>query len=74
MSGCLSWRTDFPWDIKGKGEEKKMMLSESEMETILVMYRVVEAEGQESDTMVNLVGRIKKEKIKEKQRRKRSNG
>lgn len=43
-----------------------MMLSEGEMETILVMYRIVEAEGQESDTMVNLVGRIKEEKkIKE---------
>ena len=25
MSGCLSWRTDVPWDIKGKGEEKKMI-------------------------------------------------
>ena len=47
---------------KGKGEEKKMMPSEGEMDTILVMYEIVCAEGQESDTMANLVGRIKKEK------------
>ena len=59
---------------KGKGEEKKVIISEEEMETILVMYRVVEAEGQESDTMYYLTERIKKEKIIEKQRRKRSNG
>ena len=39
-----------------------MIISEEEMETILVMYRVVEAEGQESDNMINLVERIKKEK------------
>ena len=49
-----------------------MMLSEGEMETILVMYRIVEAEGQESDTMYYLVERIKKEKIIEKQRRRRN--
>ena len=48
-----------------------MMLSEGEMETILVMYRIVEAEGQESDTMVNLVGRIKKEKRRWKIKKKR---
>lgn len=34
------------------------------METILVMYRVVKAEGQESDTMRYLTERIKKEKRK----------
>ena len=39
-----------------------MIISKEEMETILVMYEVVCAEGQESDTMVNLVERIKKEK------------
>ena len=32
------------------------------METILVMYMLVRAEGQESNSMVNLVERIKKEK------------
>ena len=51
-----------------------MMLSEKEMDTILVMYEIVCAEGQESDTMYYLTKRIKKEKIIEKQRRKRSNG
>ena len=61
-------------DIKGKGEEKKMKLSEGEMDAILAMYDVATWEGQETDIMINLVERIKKEKIKEKQRRKRSNG
>ena len=39
-----------------------MDISEEEMETILVMYMLVRAEGQWTGTMVNLVERIKKEK------------
>ena len=49
--------------IKGKGKWK-MQISKEEMETILLMYRVVKAEGQESDTMRYLTERIKKEKRK----------
>ena len=48
-----------------------MEISNEEMETILVMYRVVEAEGQESDTMINLVKRIEKEKRRWKIKKKR---
>lgn len=39
-----------------------MEISKVEMETILVMYMLVRAEGQETNTMINLVERIKKEK------------
>ena len=48
-----------------------MMLTDEEMETILVMYRVVCAEGQESDIMVGLAKRIEKEKRKWKIKKKR---
>ena len=48
-----------------------MEISNEEMETILVMYRVVEAEGQESDTMINLVKRREKEKRRWKIKKKR---
>ena len=47
-----------------QGSTKQMQISKAEMETILVMYMVVRAEGQETNTMVNLVERIKKEKKK----------
>ena len=43
-------------------EEKKMQISKEEMKAILVMYRIVCAEGQESDIMVGLAKRIEKEK------------
>jgi len=39
-----------------------MIISEEEMETILVMYEIVCAEGQESDMMYHLNKRIEKEK------------
>ena len=42
-----------------------MIITEEEKDTILVMYEIVCAEGQESDTMVNLVERIKMEKKKD---------
>lgn len=43
-----------------------MELSEEEMDAILAMYEVATWEGQETDIMINLVERIKKEKkIKE---------
>ena len=48
-----------------------MKITEEEMEAILVMYRIVCAEGQESDIMVGLAKRIEKEKRKEKIRKKR---
>ena len=47
------------------------MINEGEMETILVMYRVVKAEGQESDIMVDLTKRIEKEKRRWKIKKKR---
>ena len=51
---------------------KKMIISNEEMEGILEMYRFVEGEGQETTSMYYLVKRIEKEKTKEKIRKKRS--
>lgn len=48
-----------------------MIISKEEMDTILVMYRVVCAEGQESDIMVDLAKRIEKEKRRWKIKKKR---
>ena len=42
--------------------KREMQISKEEMEAILVMYRIVCAEGQESDIMVGLAKRIEKEK------------
>ena len=39
-------------------------ITKKEMETILVMYMVVRAEGQETTSMANLVERIKNERWK----------
>ena len=49
---------------KGKGEEKKMQIDKEEMDAILAMYEVAICEGQETDAMIHLVERIKKEKPK----------
>lgn len=49
---------------KGKGEEQEMKIVKEEMDAILAMYEVATWEGQETDTMINLVERIKKEKKK----------
>ena len=48
-----------------------MIISKEEMEAILAMYRIVCAEGQESDIMVGLAKRIEKEKIRWKIKKKR---
>lgn len=48
-----------------------MIITEEEMEAILVMYRIVCAEGQESDIMVGLAKRIEKEKRRWKIKKKR---
>ena len=48
-----------------------MIISEEEMEAILVMYRIVCAEGQESDIMRDLAKRIEKEKRRWKIKKKR---
>jgi len=54
-----------------KGSGFAMIINKEEMETILVMYRVVCAEGQESDIMVAFAKRIEKEKRRWKMIKKR---
>ena len=50
---------------------KEVEISEEETETILVMYRIVCVEGQESEIMVGLAKRIEKEKRRWKLKKKR---
>ena len=56
---------------KERQAERKMIISNEEMEAISVMYRVVCAEGQESDSMRYLIKRIEKEKRRWKIKKKR---
>ena len=55
--------------VLNEGRKRKMQISKEEMEAILVMYRIVCAEGQESDIMVGLAKRIEKEKRRWKKKR-----
>ena len=57
--------------MTGENQGKGMQISKEEMEAILVMYRIVCAEGQESDIMVGLAKRIEKEKRRWKIKKKR---
>ena len=50
--------------LEQESKVNKMEISKEERGTILEMYDVVCGEGQESNIMVNLVRRIKKEKNK----------
>ena len=51
-------------ELSEYGLKTKMKINEKEMDDILAMYEVTTCEGQETDTMINLVKRIKKEKEK----------
>lgn len=44
----------------------ELKIIEEEMDAILAMYEVATWEGQETDTMINLVKRIKKGRVRKR--------